>query len=56
MRKATVVAAVGGGLITLEEACARYNLSTEEFLSWRRSIERDGLRALRATRIQDYRK
>ncbi len=56
MRKATVVAAVGGGLISLKEACSLYQLSTEEFLSWRRSIDRDGLRALRATRVQDYRK
>jgi Protein of unknown function (DUF1153) len=34
-RKAAVVAAVRGGLLTLEEACTRYALSTEEFLSWR---------------------
>ena len=30
-RKAEVVAAVRAGLLNLEEACARYNLSTEEF-------------------------
>jgi hypothetical protein len=34
-RKAAVVVAVQGGLLTLEEACTRYALSTEEFLSWR---------------------
>ena len=54
-RKAEVVAAVRGGLISLEEACRRYTLSVEEFLSWQRAIEQHGLRGLRATRIQDYR-
>ncbi len=30
-RKAEVVAAVRGGLLSLEEACARYTLTVEEF-------------------------
>jgi hypothetical protein len=54
-RKAEVVAAVRGGLISLEEACKRYTLSTEEFISWQRAIEQYGLPGLRATRLQDYR-
>lgn len=54
-RKAEVVAGVRAGLISLEEACKRYSLSVEEFLSWQRSIDRHGLRGLRTTRIQDYR-
>ncbi len=54
-RKAEVVAAVKGGLISLDEACQRYTLSIEEFLSWQRAIERHGLRGLRATRLQEYR-
>lgn len=54
-RKAIVVAAVRGGLISLEEACKRYSLSVEEFLSWQRAIERHGLPGLRVTRIQEYR-
>lgn len=54
-RKAIVVAAVRGGLISLEEACKRYSLSVEEFLSWQRAIEKHGLPGLRVTRIQDYR-
>ena len=45
-RKAEVVAGVRSGLISLEEACRRYTLSVEEFLSWQRLI---------ATRLQDYR-
>ncbi|RMD87205.1 MAG: DUF1153 domain-containing protein [Alphaproteobacteria bacterium] len=54
-RKAEVVAAVRGGLITLEEACKRYSLSVEEFLSWQRAIDRNGLPGLRVTRVQQYR-
>ena len=54
-RKAEVVAAVRAGIISLEEACQRYTLSVEEFLSWQRSIDRHGLRGLRTTRLQDYR-
>ena len=54
-RKAEVVAAVRGGLLSLEEACDRYVLTVEEYLSWQRSIDRHGLAGLRTTRIQDYR-
>jgi len=54
-RKAEVVAAVRGGLLSLEEACERYKLTVDEFLSWQRLIDRHGVRALRATRLQDYR-
>lgn len=54
-RKAAVVAAVRSGLISLEDACSRYTLSVEEFLSWERAIEKHGLRGLRVTRLQDYR-
>jgi hypothetical protein len=54
-RKAEVVAGVRAGLISLEEACDRYKLSVEEFLSWQRSIDRHGMRGLRTTRLQDYR-
>jgi hypothetical protein len=32
--RALVVAAVRHGLITLDQACNRYALSTEEYLSW----------------------
>ena len=54
-RKAEVVAAVRGGLLSLEEACQRYTLTVEEFLSWQSSIERHGLAGLCATRVQQYR-
>lgn len=54
-RKAEVVAAVRGGLLSLEEACTRYRLTVEEFLSWQESIDDYGLQGLRTTRIQQYR-
>lgn len=54
-RKAEVVAAVRGGLLSLEEACERYTLTVEEYLAWQRSIDRHGLAGLRTTRIQEYR-
>ena len=44
-RKAEVVAAVRGGLLSLEEACSRYTLTVEEFLSWQYSIDQHGLAA-----------
>lgn len=54
-RKAEVVAAVNGGLLTIEEACKRYNLSDEEFESWQRAVDRNGMPGLRVTRVQHYR-
>jgi hypothetical protein len=54
-RKAEVVAAVRGGLISLEEACSRYALTVDEFLSWQMSIDQHGLAGLRTTRLQQYR-
>jgi hypothetical protein len=54
-RKAEVVAAVHGGLLSLDEACNRYSLTSEEFMGWQRSIERHGLAGLRTTRLQQYR-
>jgi len=54
-RKAEVVAAVRAQLLTLEEACKRYNLSMEEFTCWEAAIDKYGLGGLRVTRIQDFR-
>lgn len=54
-RKAEVVAAVQSGLITFEEACRRYSLSSDEFYSWQRLLERHGMRGLRVTRTKQYR-
>ena len=54
-RKAMLVAAVRGGLLSLEEACERYKLTVDEFLSWQRLINLHGLPGLRTTRVQEYR-
>lgn len=53
-RKAEVVAAVNGGLLSVDEACERYGLSLEEFASWQRAVDRSGMPGLRVTRIQHY--
>ena len=55
-RKAEVVAAVSGGLLTIDDVLARYNLTLEEFASWQRAVDRSGMKGLRVTRLQDYRK
>jgi hypothetical protein len=38
-RKAEVVVAVHGGLLTLDDACRRYGLTHEEFAAWQRAVE-----------------
>lgn len=53
-RKAEVVAAVNGGLLSVDEVCARYGLTVEEFAGWQRAVDRSGMPGLRVTRIQHY--
>jgi Protein of unknown function (DUF1153) len=53
-RKAEVVAAVNGGLLSVDEACDRYSLTLEEFAGWQRAVDRSGMPGLRVTRIQHY--
>ena len=54
-RKAEVVAAVNGGLLSINVVCERYDLTLEEFASWQRAVDRSGMPGLRVTRIQHYR-
>ncbi|HUQ13696.1 MAG TPA: DUF1153 domain-containing protein [Novosphingobium sp.] len=54
-RKAEVVAAVNGGLLSIDDVCERYSLTLEEFASWQRAVDRSGMQGLRVTRIQHYR-
>ena len=42
-RKAEVVLAVRGGLLSLDEACTRYHMTVQEFYSWHSAIEKRGL-------------
>ena len=48
------MAAVRGGLISLDDALARYRLTAEEFLAWQKAIDKWGMQGLRTTRIQHY--
>ncbi len=54
-RKAEVVAAVRGGLLSLDDACERYSLTNEEFLGWQQALDRHGLPGLRTTQLREYR-
>jgi hypothetical protein len=54
-RKFTVVQAVYGGLLTIEEACEMYDLSKEELSGWCDSAKSHGTSALKVTKIQKYR-
>lgn len=53
-RKAEVLAAIDGGLLSVEEACERYRLSLEELVAWRRSMDRAGVAGLRITKDHRY--
>jgi hypothetical protein len=43
-------------MITIEQACQVYQLTEEEFLSWKHAFETHGFAGLRTTRIQQYRR
>lgn len=51
-RKAEVVAAVDGGLLSVDEVLKRYELSLEEFMGWRQAMDRAGVPGLRVAHIQ----
>jgi hypothetical protein len=53
-RKAVVVIAVRNGLITLEEAMTRYDISLTEFRSWEAKAIKFGVPGLRQTYTQGY--
>jgi hypothetical protein len=55
-RKAQVIAAIAGGLLTIEEACERYGLSLEELATWNHAAARSGVRGLRMTHRKTYKK
>ena len=50
-RKAVVLIAIRGGMISLPEACARYSVSQEELSEWRRAFERHGIAGLSVKKI-----
>ncbi|MGN6516207.1 MAG: DUF1153 domain-containing protein [Rhizomicrobium sp.] len=53
--KADVIAAVKGGLISVEEATARYQLNQEKLIAWKNEVEEADLLQLRATRVRKQR-
>jgi hypothetical protein len=53
-RKAEVVAAVRGGLISLEDACNLYSIGLDEFKTWEFCIDCYGIAGLRVTQAQMY--
>lgn len=54
-RKAIVVRAVIGGLITLEEALERYHLTEKEFSIWEQGFKDGGATGLMVTHYQKLR-
>ncbi len=54
-RKAQVVCAVRGDLISRQEACDRYGISDDELSTWEKLLDDHGPKALRVTRTQVYR-
>jgi hypothetical protein len=56
LRKADLIAAIVGGVITLDEAKARYALTTEELSEWRRALAAGGVSGLKATKRAPRRK
>ena len=55
-RKAAVIEGVRQGLLTIEEACERYNLTIDEYRAWERDFDSHGKNGLRTTRVGIYRK
>ncbi|MDE1966402.1 MAG: DUF1153 domain-containing protein [Patescibacteria group bacterium] len=51
-RKAEVVAAVDGGLITSVYACSRWHLTFEELENWRELVKKYGIAGLMATNVR----
>jgi transposase len=54
-RKLAVVRGVVYGLVTQDEALARYGLSREEFMEWVTAVTEHGEEALKATALQKFR-
>lgn len=51
-RKVEVLTAVCCGLLNVDDACKRYEISIEEFFSWKRAMDRFGPMGLRASRLR----
>lgn len=54
-RKAEVIHAVRGGLLTKEAAMKTYNLTNSEYAEWEAQYDTYGMSGLRVTHLQSYR-
>jgi len=54
-RKAEVIAAIRGNLLSEEAAIDYYNLTSEEIETWYHMIDEHGIAGLRTTRTRHYR-
>ena len=54
-RKESVIYAVQAKIMSLDDACERFGISSEKFESWQRFIQRHGIGGLRVTRLWKYR-
>lgn len=55
-RKAEVIHAVRGGLLSEATALKKYRLTKDEFNEWLNDYDKHGVAGLRVTHIQDYRR
>ena len=55
LRKAKIIVAIRGGLISADEVCQRYKVALEELEIWQREFDRNGIKGLRVTRIKPRR-
>jgi len=55
-RKAAVINGVRQGLLAIDQACERYDLSIDEYRAWERDLDSHGKAGLRSTRVGIYRK
>ena len=55
-RKAAVILAIRNKVISVWDACERYDLSAKELADWERDLDQYGIAGLRTTRISIYRK
>lgn len=55
-KKAIVLCAIKGGLLSSQVACARYSMTDDELLIWKTNYAQHGLDGLKSSRTQLYRK
>ena len=54
-RKAQIVAAINGKLLSVEDACETYALSAEELISWQEALRHQGMAGLKITKSRRVR-